>query len=131
METVLPGAPITLPADFGFCVAAFVATIFLNFFQMVMVVKARKAYGVEYPHLYAPHDHKHKHEFDCVQRQHQQFLENAFFVTTCMFVNGLLFPKLAASLHMVWLLGGVIYSLGYTSSKCIRMGRVSLCYSVL
>ena len=63
---------ITLAPEYGYCVAAFFGTICCNFYKVVTVVKARKLYDVQYPNLYAPHDHKNKKEFDCAQRQHQQ-----------------------------------------------------------
>ena len=63
---------ITLAPEYGYCVAAFFATLLCNFYKVVTVVKARKLYDVQYPNLYAPHDHKNKKEFDCAQRQHQQ-----------------------------------------------------------
>ena len=63
---------IALTPEYGYCVAAFFATILCNFYKVVTVVKARKLYDVQYPNLYAPDGHKNKKEFDCAQRQHQQ-----------------------------------------------------------
>lgn len=108
---------ITLAPEYGYCVAAFFATMLCNFFKVVTVVRARKEYDVQYPNLYAPAGHKYKKEFDCAQRQHQQFLENVFLVTACMFINGLYYPTLAACFHMLFVIGHVVYTIGYNTGN--------------
>eukprot|EP00657_Telonema_sp_P-1_P008245 TRINITY_DN2904_c0_g1_i1.p1 TRINITY_DN2904_c0_g1~~TRINITY_DN2904_c0_g1_i1.p1 ORF type:complete len:108 (+),score=38.33 TRINITY_DN2904_c0_g1_i1:134-457(+) len=87
----------------------------MNFFLVFQVIKARKAYDIQYPALYAPSGSKYEKEFNSVQRAHQNTLENFAPIQILMIVNGLLYPKLAALLGFVWVAGRVIYGIGYAS----------------
>lgn len=82
---------------------------------MGYVMMARKKYKVYYPYLYAPEHNEHKKEFDCVQRSHQNYLEVFPWVMTSMLVCGLQYPLLSSSLGLAWIVGRVIYFIGYTS----------------
>ena len=78
-------------------------------------MRARKKYDVQYPHLYAPAGHKSAKQFDCVQRAHQNTLENWASVQILMLVNGLVMPKPAAFFGLVWVVGRIVYGLGYAT----------------
>jgi drug/metabolite transporter (DMT)-like permease len=65
-----------LPDDYGYVVLAHMFSWVSNMYLTINVVKARKKYDVKYPALYAPQDHKNAEEFNCVQRAHQNTLEN-------------------------------------------------------
>eukprot|EP00037_Helgoeca_nana_P010508 m.92756 g.92756 ORF g.92756 m.92756 type:complete len:145 (-) comp20245_c0_seq1:287-721(-) len=106
---------ITVPKDYGYVVAAVAGSVAVNFYQIFQVIKARKQYDVVYPDLYAPHGHKNKKEFDCVQRAHQNTLENLPFVLSSMMLSGMLYPQLAAGFGSVYLAGRVLYTSGYGS----------------
>ena len=67
---------VELPADYKYVLAVFASTFLMNTYLVVNVIKARKKYDIKYPLLYAPPDHKHAKEFNCVQRAHQNTLES-------------------------------------------------------
>ena len=83
------------------------------FYGAYRVMRARKTYEVKYPNLYAPESHPHKKAFDCVQRGHQNTLENYASTVTCGLVSGLAYPSASAALMMVWSVGRVMYARGY------------------
>jgi len=105
--------PIEIPDDYAYVIAAAGATMFPLFYGAVRVMRARKEYGVEYPNLYAPADSKHKKAFDCVQRGHQNTLENYAPTVMCGLMSGLAYPSASAALLTVWSVGRVAYIHGY------------------
>ena len=76
---------------------------------------ARKKYGIKYPALYAPAGHKHEHEFNCVQRGHQNTLESMAWVMLQMCVTGLVYPITAGACGAIWCIGRVIFANGYAA----------------
>ena len=40
---------ITLPAEYGYVLAAATSSYFVNFYHMILTSKARKASGIKYP----------------------------------------------------------------------------------
>mmetsp|Transcript_22787 Transcript_22787/g.52225 ORF Transcript_22787/g.52225 Transcript_22787/m.52225 type:complete len:149 (+) Transcript_22787:163-609(+) len=106
----------SLPEGYCYTLAVFAASFFMNFFQTVQVILARKKYDVGYPHLYAPETNKFKKEFDSVQRGHQNTLESYAVVMLQMFVCGLFHPYTAAGCGGLWVAGRVVYAMGYARS---------------
>lgn len=77
------------------------------------MIQARKKYDVQYPALYAPPDHKYAKEFNCVQRAHQNTLENWASVQVLTIVNGIVFPVTSAICNGIWVVGRFLYIQGY------------------
>jgi glutathione S-transferase len=63
--------------------------------------------------LYASGTSKSAKAFNCVQRAHQNTLENWAPVQITMIVNGLVNPRWAALFGAVWVVGRCIYGYGY------------------
>mmetsp|Transcript_14928 Transcript_14928/g.24418 ORF Transcript_14928/g.24418 Transcript_14928/m.24418 type:complete len:145 (-) Transcript_14928:34-468(-) len=105
-----------LPDDFGYVVLAHMFSWISNTYLTINVVKARKKYDVKYPALYAPADHKNAEEFNCVQRAHQNTLENWGPVQILMAFNGILHPKFAATCGAIWAVGRIVYGWGYSKN---------------
>ena len=77
---------MSLPADYGYVIMTGVGAIFMVMWKGIRVGKARKEHGVQYPDMYSP-DNKvilktieisilYTQVFNCIQRAHQNTLEN-------------------------------------------------------
>jgi glutathione S-transferase len=88
-----------------------------TYVQTMKVIQARKKYSVTYPDLYAPHGHKNKKEFDCVQRAHQNMLENMPSVAIQTLCCGIMYPLFAAACCGIWSLGRISYVVGYSTGN--------------
>jgi len=98
------------------------ATAVFNQYCAIRVMKARKAEGVAFPTLYAAGDSPSAVRFNCVQRGHQQFLENLPITALLVGLIAQLAPRLAVGLAATWLAGRVIYFNGYAAGD--PKGRV-------
>eukprot|EP00201_Polytomella_parva_P007361 CAMPEP_0175078842 /NCGR_PEP_ID=MMETSP0052_2-20121109/24415_1 /TAXON_ID=51329 ORGANISM="Polytomella parva, Strain SAG 63-3" /NCGR_SAMPLE_ID=MMETSP0052_2 /ASSEMBLY_ACC=CAM_ASM_000194 /LENGTH=120 /DNA_ID=CAMNT_0016348953 /DNA_START=150 /DNA_END=512 /DNA_ORIENTATION=+ len=83
------------------------------------VGQARKKFNIKYPHLYADKDNcpneKNRNEFNCVQRGHQNSLENQPIFLALLICAGLKYPVASASLGAVYLAGKIAYFNGYST----------------
>ncbi|KAG0244373.1 hypothetical protein B0O80DRAFT_275423 [Mortierella sp. GBAus27b] len=112
-------ANIDLAPEYGYVALVAFASIILVVFLGTRVDSYRKFAQVPLPFLYADpeeckEDHK-KYIFNCYQRVHQNTLEGfAAYLLVLMFA-GLKYPIPAAALGGVWILGRVLYFIGYTT----------------
>lgn len=108
---------ITIPAEYGYVIAAATVHCFVNVYHSVLVSGARKASGVKYPAPYATNEVAEKDPkafaFNCAQRAHSNYLENLPTALLALFVTGLRYPVPAAAAGVAWALARVIYARGY------------------
>ncbi|KAL4426527.1 hypothetical protein ABPG77_008385 [Micractinium sp. CCAP 211/92] len=86
-----------------------------NIWMGMKVGQARRKYEVKYPALYAPAGHKNEKEFNCIQRAHQNSLENLPTLYALLLTAGVRFPISAAVAGAVALLGRIVYFNGYST----------------
>lgn len=99
----------SLPEEYGYVIFTAVGSHFVNMWMAFNVMKARKEHNVKYPLLYSPDNDK----FNCVQRAHQNTLENYPTFLLLLLVGGLHCPRVAAASGVVYVLGRVAFALGY------------------
>merc|ERR1719251_363369 len=85
----------------------------------VQVGQARRKYGVKYPDMYADvntaKNQKNAKLFNCIQRAHQNSLEQQpFFLTVCALASQK-FPLVSAVSAFVVCLGRLAYAAGYST----------------
>ncbi|XP_065837661.1 glutathione S-transferase 3, mitochondrial-like [Oscarella lobularis] len=104
-------APIDVSPDFGYVILVGVASAILNMYFAICVGKARGKYGVKYPDMFSD-----THVvFNCIQRVHQNTLEQYPEFLMKLFIGGLRYPCLSAIGGVIYLLGRVAYSIGYST----------------
>ncbi|PSC71425.1 Microsomal glutathione S-transferase 3 [Micractinium conductrix] len=110
----------------GLCVAA--GAVIHNMWMGVKVGQARKKYNVAYPALYAPPGHKNEKEYNCVQRAHQNSLENLPGFFALLLTAGLRYPVSAAIAGAVYLVGKIVYFNGYSTGDPAARQRGAFSY---
>jgi len=112
------GAPLALPAEYGYVILTGVAAIFMVVWKGMLVGKARKLYKVPYPDMYS----KDSKVFNCTQRAHQNTLENLPQFFFLLMLGGWSNPRLSAAAGLLWILARIVYALGYsTGDPAARM----------
>jgi len=112
---------LAIKSEFGYVVICFVLSVFINMWHGHKVGGARKLYKVNYPATYLVELEEgtgkitQDNAFNCYQRAHQNFLENYFAYMGLMFLGGLQYPIESAVAGLVYLLGRVVYAIGYMS----------------
>ncbi|CAK7197697.1 hypothetical protein SEUCBS139899_000345 [Sporothrix eucalyptigena] len=109
---------IQLPAEYGYVFGAATAIFFVNTYHSLLTGGYRKAAKIPYPNCYASAEQAEKNpaafQFNCAQRAHANFTENLPTVLTTLFIAGIRFPVLSASLGAAWATSRVLYARGYT-----------------
>jgi len=100
-----------LPCGYGFVLLTGVGSVALNMYFGSRVMKARKQYGVEYPAMYSATEPK----FNCIQRGHQNFLEQQPQFLFLLLAGGLAHPRAATIAGCIYLTGRVLYFNGYAT----------------
>ncbi|XP_052087291.1 microsomal glutathione S-transferase 3-like isoform X2 [Mytilus californianus] len=114
---------VDISPDFGYVILVASSTYFLMNWLEMRTLLARSEYGVPYPKMYSDDD-----RFNCVQRAHQNTLENYPQFLILLIFGGLTFPKLSAAAGMVWIVGRVFYALGYYSGDPKKRMRGAFAY---
>jgi len=100
-----------LPKQYGYVVGTALAGWLLTQVQNGMVIRGRKKYGVPMPQMYS----ETENTFNCIQRAHQNTLENFPPFLYTLSVAGLYKPVFAAACGMTWVVGRAMYGQGYSS----------------
>jgi glutathione S-transferase len=112
---------VQIPDDFGYVILVFTLSVFVNFWHGMRVGLYRRVAKVDYPATYQLTFENGKinqdNKFNCYQRSHQNFSENYASVMIGMILGGLKHPVVAAVGGLVWLVGRVVYALGYQTGN--------------
>ncbi|XP_065194137.1 glutathione S-transferase 3, mitochondrial-like [Sycon ciliatum] len=111
---------ISIAQEYGYVVlTSLLGSLLVNFFLIYNVVAARKKYDVKYPALYSPTNEN----FNCVQRAHQNYLENLTFFLVSGLVAGVVHPIPATACNVIYLIGRIVYALGYYTGDPEKRSR--------
>ncbi|KAF9179782.1 Microsomal glutathione S-transferase 3 [Haplosporangium sp. Z 767] len=109
----------TIAPEYGYTIAVSVLSSVLVTVFGAKVGSYRKTAGVPLPNMYADEaeakNDKKKMIFNCKQRVHQNTLEGFSSYLISLMIAGVRYPTAAAGLGLVWCLGRMAYSYGYTS----------------
>mmetsp|Transcript_1663 Transcript_1663/g.2476 ORF Transcript_1663/g.2476 Transcript_1663/m.2476 type:complete len:145 (-) Transcript_1663:54-488(-) len=105
---------LTLEKEHGYAIAVAISSVPIMIWAAVKVVKARTKYNVPVPTMYADSSNPHATEFNCVQRAHQNILENYPPFLLLMTTGSIFHPGVAAVLGAIRLNGFIFYVRGYS-----------------
>ncbi|KAL3663593.1 hypothetical protein V7S43_011480 [Phytophthora oleae] len=106
---------VELHSAHGFVPLLVVILVFVNVWAGLKVIMARKLYGVKYPQMYAEQSDKNAKAFNCVQRGHQNIMENIPIFLALAFTSSIYRPLISAIASFVRILGFVAYMRGYST----------------
>ena len=102
---------LNISPEYGYVVMVGAGMILVNFWKMMRIGGMRKKLGIKYPQMYSD-----EHPiFNCYQRAHQNTLEFVPFFYPTLLTAGLRHPMGAAIAGGIFVVGRVIYALGYSS----------------
>eukprot|EP01083_Nonionella_stella_P123135 370865_1 len=115
----LTGLPSNGPSNYGLLGVVMIFNCYMLMWLGINVGEARKKYGVKYPSMYADLHHsknkKNANIFNCVQRAHQNTLEQQpTFLIFCA-LSSIQYPLVAGVAAFVWVLARFAYAAGYSS----------------
>ncbi|XP_065302599.1 glutathione S-transferase 3, mitochondrial-like [Dermacentor albipictus] len=110
--------------EYGYVVLVGVGSAIVNTWLAVRVGSARKRFDIKYPTMYSDTNIA----FNCIQRSHQNFLENYPQFLMLLFLGGLEYPKFAACSGLVYLAGRIVYAIGYSTGDPSKRMRGSFQY---
>ncbi|ETV68907.1 hypothetical protein H257_15254 [Aphanomyces astaci] len=105
----------TLQPEHGYIILVVVLVAFVNLWAGFKVGAARRLYGIAYPQMYAETKDEHFLAFNCVQRAHQNVLENLPTFLSLLFVSSVYRPLWAAIAGLVRVIGFIVYIHFYSS----------------
>ncbi|KAF8507644.1 membrane-associated proteins in eicosanoid and glutathione metabolism [Hysterangium stoloniferum] len=121
---------LTLDESYAWVILAGVSTGWLTLWQGINVSRHRKAAKIAYPQLYAEKSEAaasvEAHKFNCAQRAHQNTLENLPQILFFLTFTGCKYPIAAASLGGLWVVGRVLYTMGYATGDPKKRNRGSI-----
>ncbi|GAX75035.1 hypothetical protein CEUSTIGMA_g2479.t1 [Chlamydomonas eustigma] len=108
--------------EHGYVIGCVVSSWAIHHIYMALSVgKARKTYKVPYPELYATKENCSKEEdrkmFNCIQRGHQNSLENQPIFLALLMSAGVRYPITAAVAGACYLIGRIGYFSGYSTGS--------------
>uniref|UniRef100_A0A2R5LGJ6 Glutathione S-transferase 3, mitochondrial n=1 Tax=Ornithodoros turicata TaxID=34597 RepID=A0A2R5LGJ6_9ACAR len=115
---------LTLQREYGYVVLVGVGSAFVNLWHQSLVGRARKKYDVKYPAMYSDKNMV----FNCIQRAHQNYLENYPQFLFLLFAGSLEHPVLGAAAGAVYLAGRVCYAVGYSTGDPSKRYRGAFQY---
>ncbi|ERF70531.1 hypothetical protein EPUS_08593 [Endocarpon pusillum Z07020] len=112
---------ITVPNNYGYVLGiSLIATPLLAFAHGTITGRKRRAAKIPYPNAYATAQEMKAnpaaYTFNCAQRAHAQFMENAPQTMMHMLVAGLQYPNATIALGLGWLVARMLYLYGYIYS---------------
>lgn len=108
---------VTLTKEHGYAAGVALSSWVVLQYMGVKVMKARQHYNVQYPVLYASESDIQGKIFNCIQRGHQNTLENYPQFLVMLGLGSIKYPLISSIGGGIWLLGRVVYFQGYSTGQ--------------
>merc|ERR1712241_1238284 len=107
------------------------ASIFVLAYKSIKVGLARKEFGIKYPKLYSD-ENEGNNKFNCIQRAHQNTLENYPQFLFLLATGGISHPVLSSIAGLIYLAGRLAFAKGYyTGSNLAATYRIEFLRGIL
>ncbi len=100
---------LQLQPEYGYVILVAAFTFVVNFAQITRISILRSRFNIDYPKMSSEDELL----FNCAQRVHHNTLEQLPFVLVNLAFGGLKHPTVAASFGGIYIIGRILYSLGY------------------
>ncbi|EME45539.1 hypothetical protein DOTSEDRAFT_128535 [Dothistroma septosporum NZE10] len=117
---------LTVPREYGYVVTTTALTFFLGLWHGARARPYRTRAQLWAPRAFAETtdfnaaDDKRKealHLFNCAQRAHANYVENQPSTAIALLLAGLHYPQLSTMLGVGWMVGRILFAVGYTRPK--------------
>ncbi|CAK4034315.1 glutation S-transferase [Lecanosticta acicola] len=117
---------VVVPEEYGYVVATTAFTFFLGLWHGARARPFRTKVKIWAPKAYAdtadvaaakPEQKDDLYLFNCAQRAHANYVENQPSTAIAILLAGLRYPRLSTLLGAGWILGRIIFAIGYTQKK--------------
>ncbi len=102
-----------VPPGYAYVILVAVLMFFIIFAQIIRVSMLRSRYKIEYPKMVS----EEYEDFNCAQRVHHNTLEQLPLFLAYLAFGGIGYPIWAASFGAAYLVGRILYSVGYWTGK--------------
>merc|ERR1711894_262034 len=103
---------LEIPSEYGYVILTGTASIFVLMYKSIKVGLARKEFGIKYPKLYSD-ENEGNNKFNCIQRAHQNSLENYPQFLFLLATGGISHPVLSSIAGLIYLAGRLAFAKGY------------------
>jgi len=110
---------IGIPNGYGYVVLTAIGSVFLVTWKAIKVGQARQEHKVPYPAMYSLDNVA----FNCIQRAHQNTLENYPQFLALLLIGGLEMPYFCTLGGMIWICGRIAYAQGYYTGDPRKRAR--------
>ncbi|GFY57358.1 coiled-coil domain-containing protein 28B [Trichonephila inaurata madagascariensis] len=110
-ETSKMALNIAIDEDYGYVIIVGILSMLFGYGLGANVFFARKRFGIKYPIMYS----ETNLQFNCMQRVHANYLEMFPTYLVLLFCGGLAHPFYCAIAGIIYLLGRMVYSIGYST----------------
>ncbi|CAD5117100.1 unnamed protein product [Dimorphilus gyrociliatus] len=115
---------VSIPDNFGYVILTIISSMFMLIYKGLKVGKARKKYNLPYPAMY----HPDSVVFNCIQRAHQNTLEQYPQFLVLMLFAGIKYPCGATVLGLLWIVSRIVYAHGYYTGDPSKRTRGAFGY---
>ncbi|CAG7833624.1 unnamed protein product [Allacma fusca] len=107
------------PAGYGFVVLTAIGSVMLVTWKAIKVGQARQEHKIPYPALYSPDNMT----FNCIQRAHQNTMENLPQFLCLLLIGGMEMPYFCTLGGIIWIMGRIAYARGYYTGDPRKRSR--------
>ncbi|KAI9675405.1 MAG: hypothetical protein M1817_001309 [Caeruleum heppii] len=117
---------VDIPKEYGYVVLTTTATMALSLWHASWTGGFRKRAKIPHPNSYASDKQQESdpaaYAFNCAQRAHANYVENHGMIMASLLISGLKYPLTATAMGGIWMVGRILYAVGYAKTPIGKYG---------